>query len=359
MTVALTYAQPVERSVHQRPRIKGTKRLPVHGKRMPGGIRPAKVPAESDDKDRPKDLEHFPRERLDIDVQELPLFLKHTLKERVRKHENCVIKAVNDIFPARAVPDADDHEDDERGDAGRQYFAVVAAKLLARLLLKFCEPPGKRDGIKDVILHPLPQGHVPSLPEFRVRPREERLSEVLRHRDVQDLRHTDDDVHASGKVRIDLNAIVEHAHENDKARVLPVIVKHLGDHDADPLGDDDLLKEAPQNAQKPLAEAGVIPLVLSGELPRQLVVAADRALDHLREIADEQEELEEILICPVLSPADIDQISHALKCVKRNAQRQQQIRHGHLLGADSAQHVIDILDGEPAVLEHCQNTEIQ
>ena len=73
-------------------------------------------------------------------------------------------------------------------------------------------------------------------------------------------------------------------------------------------------------------EPGIIEFMRRVQLMGKLVVPADRPLHNLRKKRNKQRKFSKVAVRRIFAAVHIDQITHRLKGVKRNTQRQQQLQ---------------------------------
>ena len=147
---------------------------------------------------------------------------------------------------------------------------------------------------------------------------------------AQHLRDAPGDVDAAGKVAVELNAIEAHGQGGHGAAVTGRVVENGIDCHGRPVCNDQLFQISPHGQLNPVFQIVRIKGVLGGQLVAQLTVAADGSLDHLREKGGEQRKLCHVSLGRVFSPIAIDDIADALKHIKGQAQRHQQVQSGKL-----------------------------
>ena len=109
---------------------------------------------------------------LAADTQLIHRAVKERLHDYAYHDDNAVPYAERDVFPVRAVPDADYKEYYQRGYAGGKYLCDMrAGSGLAKastlhLLARVDEYIGHRDGIEQVIFKPCAERNMPSAPVF-------------------------------------------------------------------------------------------------------------------------------------------------------------------------------------------------
>ena len=163
-----------------------------------------------------------------------------------------------------------------------------------------------RERIKDVVLHPMAQRHVPAAPEVGERRGEVRLTKVLGHLDAKELRDAFDHIDAAREVGIHLERVEEDADNDDGCRGGAV---RWGDDGAivahEHVGDGVLLEQAIAKAQHAPAHAEQRRAPRGEELGGNLGIAVDGTLDYLREPRDEEEEPHEARLRGVLLVVDL------------------------------------------------------
>ena len=107
-----------------------------------------------------------------------------------------IIHPVKDIAPPRAVPQSVAQPHREQRHRGRPKHRDIFPQMLPAVLVPFFHRPGHGHRVEDVRLEPRPQRNVPPAPEFSRALRTERLAEVLREPDSEELAASDDDIHA-------------------------------------------------------------------------------------------------------------------------------------------------------------------
>ena len=200
---------------------------------------------------------------------------------------------------------------------------------------------------------------MPAPPILRHGMRKEGPVKVLPQGDTQDPAQAADDVHIAGEVGIELDAVEGDAHEGREPGVGGIVGKQGGHERRQGVGDHQLLEEAPEHPAQAPAELVKVEVVPPIELRTKLAVAADGALEDLREEADEEQELREAPLGLAPVPEHVQQIAHGLEGIEGNAQRDDPL-HGIVHApAEPARHGVRLGQQEVDILEGAQDAEIQ
>ena len=201
---------------------------------------------------------------------------------------------------------------------------------------------------------------MPALPELGDALGEEGALEVLRHFHAKDLRRAHDRIHGAGKVHIELDGIAHRCDGDDAALVLAVVGKDCSDHQVQPVGHNELLGQAVQDAQK--AGRQIVPgdRPYVPELLRCVTVAADGAFHDLGEEAHEQRQAAKVGLRWDDPTVDVNGIRYALEGEERDADGQKKMGHLHPHpSAQSGQDCVDISGKETGVFQHQQSADVK
>ena len=211
------------------------------------------------------------------------------------------------------MPDADDEVDDERRQRRGEDLARRAADVRSGPAGEFAEAPGERDGVEHIVAHPRAEGNVPAPPVVGERRGKDRAAEVLRHIDAEQARDAAGNVDAAGKIAVELDAVEQNAARDDCAAVGAVVLDDGVDQHGGPVGDDELFEVAPQAQLDAEFEVAPVEAPLGRQLRRELVIAADGPLYHLREEGDEQAVAKGIFLRVRLSAVHVNHVADGLK----------------------------------------------
>ena len=127
------------------------------------------------------------------------------------------------------------------------------------------------------------------------------------------------------------------------------------------VGDDLLFEETPKHEQRGALDVFDVKAVRLLELGAELVIAADGALNELREKGDVERKACGVALGGVLAVVDVDQVAHGLERVKRNAQGQQQVERGRRGGLPGEAFCKRRAPGKDRlqILERGENAEVE
>ena len=151
---------------------------------------------------------------------------------------------------------------------------------------------------------------MPSSPEFTDGLREKRLIEVPGNLNAKQCPAAPHDVHASGKIRINLQCIDEHRQDHNAAAVIRRTAENGTDKQRRPVSQHHFLEKSPEDQLRAKGKLPVISPVSFKGLPCKLAVTADRAFRNIGEKAEEKCQSAEVMIRRCLPPVNIDHIAH-------------------------------------------------
>ena len=99
--------------------------------------------------------------------------------------------------------------------------------------------------------------------------------------------------------------------------------------------------------------------MLAYELLLQVAKAADRSLQKLREERNEQQKLCGVLFGSHLFAVNVDEITHRLEGIERNAKRQQKRRNGQRFCTKCRKDAIDVPYRKCGVFQHCEHSKTE
>ena len=217
----------------------------------------------------------------------------------------------------RPLPSHTHKKSCRRGEQRPVAVAEAFARLARQLLHRF----GKRDGVVNVVTQPGAQGDVPALPEPRGGAREERLAEILGQTYVEDAAHAEGYVHGAGEVAVQLQGIEHRRHGNHRTVVGGVVGEHRLHEGIQAVGDDHLLRQAPQHPQAARVQVRPRHRLAGHKGVSRLAVTANGPLHNLREVAEEQRHTAQIAIGGHRAAEHIDQVGAGHQGVERDADR--------------------------------------
>ena len=177
------------------------------------------------------------------------------------------------------------------------------------------------------------------------------LAEVVPQPEAKQPGNGDGHIAVAGEVGVDLHGVGQGVHHQHQAVIVVVLYEQLPRHDGQPVGDHQLQKRAPQEAQQKEAEILIPQRPLSPDLGQQLPPLLDGAGDHRGEEADEQGVTDHIPLRLQLPVVHIEQIGTALKYIEAETHRQQDGRQGEAQGCPQPP------QQEAGVLEHQQHQQ--
>ena len=196
---------------------------------------------------------------------------------------------------------------------------------------------------------------MPAVPVFLNIFRKIREVKVLGNVYSKDLGDTYGDVDTAREVAVEVERVKEHCYENEGALISVGVGGKCDDRGSDAVRDDHLLEVAPDDPGKALGDVGLLKLVLTEKCGSEVIVSADRTLDHQREERYEQKELERVLLRSGLAPVDVDQVAAGLERVVGDRGRDDDVEVADL-GA-FLEEGIDVRDNEIGVLGSAKKTE--
>ncbi len=195
---------------------------------------------------------------------------------------------------------------------------------------------------------------MPAVPVFLNVFREIREVKVLGNVYAQDLGDTNGDVDAAREVAVEVERVKEHRDKNEGSLISVGVSRKRDDCGSDAVRDDHLLEVTPDDPGKAFGDVGLLKLMLSEKCRRQIVISADRTLDHQREKRHEQKKLERVFLRSGLAPVDVDQITAGLERVVGDRGRNDDVKVADL-GA-FLKEGIDVRDHEIGVLGNAKKT---
>src|SRR5438067_3505500 len=246
------------------------------------------------------------------------------------------------VIPRRSVPQPAKQHRDHQVTADEGESAAIAAESLVKVV---AEPGRKTD--------------VPAPPEIARILREIWKVEVQHQIDAEQLRNTSRDVGVAGEVAVDLHR-EQHGAGNyvcrsDQARTSEDLVH--GRRYA--IRDGDLFEHADHDQVEPapaLLERDDARLL---EFWQQVTRPLDRPRHHLREIRDEQSEIEEAVGRLELTAVDVNRVAQRLESVEGDADGQDDVdQHGIDLDPKAMKSCDEGLREEIEVFENAEEAEL-
>ena len=200
---------------------------------------------------------------------------------------------------------------------------------------------------------------MPPPPEVGDALREVGTLEVLVEPDAEHLRTPARDVHVAREVGVELDGVEdEDRRPADEAGIVPDRAPHGIDAVRDDVGDHHLLEEAPRHALDAEDRLLVVEGLRLEELRREASVVADRPLQDLREVRDEERVLEEVPLGGHDLALHVDAVAEALEHVEGKTDRQQQLdRRQRGMHPDRAHQPVDVGEEELQILEHDEHPD--
>ena len=195
---------------------------------------------------------------------------------------------------------------------------------------------------------------MPAVPVFLNVFREVWEVKVLGNVYAEDLGDTYGDIDAAREVAVEVECVKEHRHENECPLKSISVRGKSDDRGSDAVCDHYLLEVAPDDPGKAFGDVIFLKLMLSEKGRRQIVISADRSLDHQRKKAHEQQKLERIFLRLGLAPVDVDKVANGLKRVVRDRGRNDDVKAADL-GA-FLKEGIDVGNYEIGVLGNAKKT---
>ena len=159
---------------------------------------------------------------------------------------------------------------------------------------------------------------------------------------------------------VELEGVEDHPHRHPGAGIGPRVPDEGGDGGDDPVGQDHLLEVAPQHPLEAQGQSFPVKGMGAVEGPGQVPEPADGPLDELGEEAQEEGQLEGVLLGGHRAPVDVDEVAHRLEGIKRDSQGQGQAHKGELTPpAQQGEDPADVSEEEAGVLHHHQDAQVQ
>ena len=166
---------------------------------------------------------------------------------------------------------------------------------------------------------------MPSAPVFRHAFCKKRCLKVLRQNNSQTLRHSQHDIHTTGKIRVKLERIAHCGKPDIGARIFHISAIHRIHQRSQPLRDHQLLKKSPQHPLHSPRYQPVIKPVRYEELLSMLPVFQDRPGKDDRKIHAVQHQLPVVSLRFCNTVVHVDHIAQQGKGIERHAQRDQKV----------------------------------
>src|SRR6185369_242810 len=131
-------------------------------------------------------------------------------------------------------------------------------------------------------------------------------------------------VGVAGEIAINLKRESDRAEDDHRAAGIRVTVNHF-DQRREVIGQHDFLKHSPQTKPKTFLQHRAGDFQRRLELRQQMPRAFDGSGDQLRKKRDEGEEVHQIARGFDLAAIDIDRVTHALECIERNSDGQNEV----------------------------------
>ena len=179
MKVSLIHSHFIETSVKEDPGIKGGE-SGLEGTDHMSHIRHhIHITTNRQNGQGPDHLEKLPANGLFPDAEKAAHIRIGFFKESLGGNKGRLIQTVIDKLPVCSMPDTDQDKDHKGRQKCRKYFSEIGIHILFQSLLHFGKGLGESDGVKDIVLHPVAQRDMPSLPELGYTPCHIRLAEVF------------------------------------------------------------------------------------------------------------------------------------------------------------------------------------
>ena len=199
---------------------------------------------------------------------------------------------------------------------------------------------------------------MPSAPEFPDRERKIRAFKVGHQLNAKKSGTSDGDVRIAGKITVDLDGKHQGNDDKDKAHIAVGVVVDLVHHHGKDIRDHQLLKISPGHQLQAVGHIVVVKSPFFFQLREKRIRPADGACQQLREERDEQGVVAEVALCTNFSLIDIDEISHGLKKIERDARRKQDPQgHGMYGEAACVDQGIQSVDGGASQLKNKEDAD--
>ena len=271
----------------------------------------------------------------------------HT-ERAIDAEEHTLVEAPEDERPVRAVPEAAERH-------RREDVPIVCAPSAAA--------PAERE--VEIVAQPGREADVPAAPVIARAHREERCAEVDDEVEAEPLGDAARDRRVAREVAVDLQGERIEADQRlgaGRHRVaggVELEKDHVRDR-REVVGEHHLLEDADQHEEQSfggVARAAVARLDHLGQERRR---AHDGSRDQMREEADEEREVPQVLRGRRFPAVDIDRVAHRLERVEADAGRQNDAEQAHVdvLDADRVQQADQAAEEEVAVLEEAEDRQI-
>src|SRR5688500_1506808 len=163
---------------------------------------------------------------------------------------------------------------------------------------------------------------MPPPPEFRYRPGEIGLTEVLHQPESHHLGRSDRDIGVAGKIAVNL---IGEQHGNDGQRDSVVCLwprVDSIDSDGEPVCDNNLFKQSPHHQLETVGYATILEVVLFAKLAEQVLRTLDRTGDELRIEQHVQSKDPEVALSALIAQIHLDDVAHRLKRMEGQSDRQ-------------------------------------
>ena len=153
-------------------------------------------------------------------------------------------------------------------------------------------------------------------------------AEVLHEVEAHDLGAAQSHVGVGGEVAVDLDGEGDGGGRHlEPAKAVRGGI-YGGDHQAQPVGDDQLLEGAPQEAQQAPPEALPAERSRLAELGQQAAGPADGAGKQVGKAGEEESQIQIGLLCRAVPAVDVDEVARSHKEVEGESGREEQVQSG-------------------------------
>ena len=237
--------------------------------------------------------------------------------------------------PARAVPQTRQRPDDKQVQI--HVFPVAAERYV------------------DIIPEERAERNVPAPPEFGDGFCRIRQTEVLHERKAEDFPETDCHVGVAGKIEVDLEHVGEHAEQDARRRrARKRAAQQLVCDLPDVIGKQNLFPQTDAKARHTAEDVLAVRLARV-DLRRNVHIADNRSCNELRKHRNIQQQLPVRPLRRNVFAVHVDRIRQRLKCVKRDADRKRNLRHGKR----GFENRIAVLHQKSRVFEYDQPQQVQ
>ncbi len=179
---------------------------------------PVKVPSNVDNDECSDDLEYMEAAGPGPEMKESVQFLKDGLRQVAESDDDAIVKPPEDVMDLRSVPQTDDEEDKNIGNAGGKNTSGVPSEVFRAPFPKTLHWLQEGEWVENIVTHECAEADMPAAPEIAERNTEVRLAEIGHELNAEDSGDAGDDIDAAGEIRILLGGVKQDPKHDDASR---------------------------------------------------------------------------------------------------------------------------------------------